>query len=182
MPFTGDKTSWHGFDRYDLQIDTKTLELAPFLPAPTDKSSVTNPLNALQKSYRPSTGPRTLAIRLRMPHGHGDAGEAPPEVFTFADSILKHGDPLDRVTGQGRDGAQVWATVAGTHPLAKVELNWTKDSGPWPKRLWESQPATLYATNRVSATLPDGVTVYYLNIFDDRECVVSTEHEEMPSR
>jgi hypothetical protein len=27
--------------------------------------------------------------------------------------------------------------------------------------------------------LPEGVTVYYLNLFDDRDCVVSSEHEEL---
>ena len=33
---------------------------------------------------------------------------------------------------------------------------------------------------RVSASLPEGTRVYYLNLFDDRGCVVSTEHEECP--
>ena len=27
---------------------------------------------------------------------------------------------------------------------------------------------------RVAASLPDGVRVYYFNLFDDRECVAST--------
>lgn len=138
--------------------------------------------NALQKSYRLPTGPRTLAIRLRMPHGHGDAGEAPAEIFTFADSILRGGDPLTRITGQGRDGAQVWATSIGKRPVTKAEVNWTKDVGKWPARKWESAPAAFdTATGRVTATLPAGVTVWYLNLFDDRNCVVSTEHEELPA-
>jgi uncharacterized protein YycO len=32
---------------------------------------------------------------------------------------------------------------------------------------------------KVVATLPDGVRVYYINLFDDRDCVVSTEHVEL---
>ena len=94
--------------------------------------------NALQKSYRLPSTPRTLAIRLRMPHGHGDAGEGPKEIFTFADSILKDGDPLIAITGQGRDGKNVWATYSGKHPVLKAELNWTKDTGLWPARKWEA--------------------------------------------
>jgi dienelactone hydrolase len=138
--------------------------------------------NALQKSYRLPTGPRTLAIRLRMPHGHGDAGEAPPEVFAFADSILKQGEPLLRLSAVNRDGARVSATVTGARPIAKAELNWTKDTGAWPARIWQAVPATVGPAGMLTATIPEGATVYYLNVFDDRNCVVSTEHEELTIR
>ena len=138
--------------------------------------------NALQKSYRLPSGPRTLAIRVRMPHGHGDAGEGPAEIFTFADSILQGGDPLARILGQGRQDTQVWATIANRRPITKAELNWTTDRGKWPERKWESAPAQFdAATNRVTAVLPADGSVWYLNVFDDRGCVVSTEHEEIPA-
>jgi len=135
--------------------------------------------NALQKSYRLPAGPRTLCIRLRMPHGHGDAGEGPQEIFTLADSILKQGVALARLTGQGRDGNQVWATFDSQCEIKKAELNVTRDLGKWPDRKWDALPAQLDATGRVTATLPEGTTVYYLNVFDARDCVVSTEHEEL---
>ena len=32
---------------------------------------------------------------------------------------------------------------------------------------------------KASATLPDGITVYYINLFDNRDCVTSTEHVEI---
>lgn len=135
--------------------------------------------NALQKSYRLPSGPRTLCIRLRMPHGHGDAGEGPKETFTFADSILQQGVPLAKLTGQGRDGSRVWATFESPCKLQKAELNVTRDVGKWPDRKWEALPAEVTAAGRVTATLPEGTTVYYLNVFDERDCVVSTEHEEL---
>ncbi len=136
--------------------------------------------NALQKSYRLPPGPRTLAIRLRMPHGHGDAGEAPKEIFAFADTFLNGGEPLIKITGQGRDNKQVWATLSGKRNVVKAELNWTKDTGLWPKRKWESTSTTINKDeNRITATLPEGTTVYYFNLFDDHDCVVSTEHEEV---
>lgn len=135
--------------------------------------------NALQKSYRLPKGPRTLCIRLRMPHGHGDAGEGPKEIFTFADGVLKGGVPLPRFTGQGRDGNQVWATFESAGKILKAELNVTRDVGRWQDRKWEALPAQVDASGRVTATLPEGTAVYYLNLFDDRDCVVSTEHEEL---
>ncbi|OIO94750.1 MAG: hypothetical protein AUJ96_28095 [Armatimonadetes bacterium CG2_30_66_41] len=134
--------------------------------------------NALQKSYRLPKSPRTLCIRLRMPHGHGAAGEGPKELEVFADSILKGGVPLAKVTGQGRDGAQVWATFESGVPVVKAELNYTKDTGKWPDRTWVALPAQL-SEGKVTASLPEGTTVYYLNLFDERECVVSTEHDEI---
>jgi dienelactone hydrolase len=141
-------------------------------------------LNALQKSYRLPCGPRTLCIRLRMPHGHGDAGEGPLETFAFADSILKGGEPLPRITGQGQEGRRAWATFTSVRPIVKAELNITRAGGNWPDRLWEALPAALEpagaasagVAGKATAELPEGVTVYYLNLFDDRSCAVSTEH------
>ena len=135
-------------------------------------------LNAWQKSYRLPKGPRTLCLRLRMPHGHGDAGEGPEEIFTFADSVLKNGTPLPRLTGQGCRGRNVWATFDTRIPIEKAELNVTADDGPWPERRWEALPAVWNAREgRCTATLPENTRVYYLNVFDQRQCVVSSEPE-----
>ena len=69
------------------------------------------PMDSLQKSYRLAQGPHTLCIRLRMPHGHGGPGENPAEILAFAESQLRRGQPLAKITGQGRDGDQVWSHV-----------------------------------------------------------------------
>lgn len=133
---------------------------------------------ALQKSYRDPKGPRTLCIRLRMPHGHGGAGENPEEIHVFANSILKGGVPLARITGQGRDGRTAWVTYESMVPVIKAELNVTKMTGKWPDRLWEALPAEVDGQGKVTATLPDDVTAYYFNLIDDRNLVVSSEHVE----
>ncbi len=138
-------------------------------------------LNALQKSYRLPPGPRTLCVRLRMPHGHGAAGEGPVEIFTFADSILKGGEPLPAITGQGREGPSVWAAFTSVRPVVRADLNITRAAGPWVDRLWTALPAAIHPEGRVTAELPEGVTVYYFNLTDDRGCVVSSEHVELPS-
>jgi dienelactone hydrolase len=134
-------------------------------------------MNALQLSYRLAKGPHWLCLRLRMPHGHGGPGENPKEIHVFADSLLKGGAPLPVITGCGRDGTNVWATYSARVPVLKAKLNFTKDTGRWQDRQWESIPAGL-TNDRVTASLPAGTRVYYFNLFDERDCVVSTEHEE----
>ena len=96
-----------------------------------------------------------------------------------AASAARGGVPLPQLTGQGRDGKQVWATFETAGRIAKAELNITRDTGKWPDRKWEALPAQLDTQGRVTATLPEGVTVYYLNVFDERGCVASSEHEEI---
>lgn len=135
-------------------------------------------LGAMQRSYRLPKGPRTLCVRLRMPHGHGGAGENPEEIRVFADSLLKDGASLARIAGSGREGTKAWVTSTSSVPVIKAELNFTRDTGRWQDRKWEALPADL-ADGRISAQLPEGTRVYYFNLFDDRGCVVSTEHETL---
>jgi dienelactone hydrolase len=133
-------------------------------------------MNALQLSYRLPKGPRILCVRLRMPHGHGP-GETPEEIRIFADSILKQGAPLARITGQGCDGMNAWVTYDSKVRMVKAELNYTKDTGRWQDRKWETIPASIKDA-KATAELPVGARVYYHNLVDERGCVVSTEHEE----
>jgi hypothetical protein len=142
----------------------------------TGSNDFAYPLRALQLSYRLATGPHSLCVRLRMPHGHGGAGENPQEIRVFADSILKGGTGLPTITGSGREGTDVWATYVTKVPVTKAELNYTTDSGRWQERKWESIPAD-QTNGRISARLPDGTRVYYFNLYDERDCVVSSEHE-----
>jgi hypothetical protein len=137
-------------------------------------------LPALQKSYRLiPTDHRTLAIRLRMPHGHGPAGEGPKEIAVFADSILKEGEPLATVTSQERKGSQVSIGFQSPRPIVKAELNFTNDvTSPWPKREWKALPAIVKG-GKVTGELPADARFYYMNLFDDRDCVVSSEHAEV---
>jgi dienelactone hydrolase len=138
------------------------------------------PMDSLQRSYHLPTGPRTVCLRVRMPHGHGGAGENPAEIHALADALLQGGMPLVKITGQGRQGEQAWATYAAASPLERAELNFTCDLGVWQKRKWETTAARIDALHhRVTAQLPAGVTTYYFNLIDRRQLIVSTEHEEL---
>ncbi|MCX6898057.1 MAG: prolyl oligopeptidase family serine peptidase [Verrucomicrobia bacterium] len=188
--FLGDNSAWlKNFEQMGKETAAKWLKLwdpSRYLPRAkmpmlwvTGTNDFAYPFDSLQKSYRQPSGKRTLCIRVRMPHGHGPAGEGPEEIRALADSLLKKGKPLARITAQGRKGDDIWATFESKAKIVKAELNFTKDTGVWQKRLWETTVANLdTAKRKATAAVPAGATVFYLNLFDEQGLVVSTEHIE----
>jgi len=149
----------------------------PFLWV-TGTNDFAYPLDSLQKSYRLPTGGRTLCIRVRMPHGHGGAGENPEEIRVFADALLRKGEGLCRVGRIGRAGRRVEVAYEYGGTIQGAELIYTRDRGRWPERNWEAASAAVDGgARRIGAELPDGISTYYLNVTDERGCVVSAEHE-----
>lgn len=133
------------------------------------------PLDSLRKSYLLPRGPRTLSIRVRMPHNHPE-GENPEEIRVFADHLLKSAPPLATVRSQGRDGREAWVTYKASVTIQKAELNYTSDKGAWHERTWNSVPTDLNTRKHtVKATLPVSVTAYYFNLIDTRGLIVSSE-------
>ncbi len=190
--FLGDDSGWRDVDLRNIGPEKaarwlKWWDPSEYLPDATlpllwvdGTNDLAYPLNSVQKSYRLPKGPRTLATRVRMEHGHGGPGENPEEIRVFADSVLKGAAPLTRITSQGRDAHRIWAKFDSSSTIVKAELNYTTAIGKWQDRKWETMPADLEA-GLVSAALPAGVTVYYLNLIDQRGLVVSSEHVEVPS-
>jgi dienelactone hydrolase len=134
------------------------------------------PLGSWQKSYRLPRGKRTLAVRVRMKHNHPD-GASPEEIHHFANAVLRKGVPMARITGQGHRDGRVWVRFASARPIVRAELNYTRDSGPWKDRLWEIARAELNG-KQATAAIPGSARIYYINLFDDRGIVVSSEHAE----
>jgi dienelactone hydrolase len=192
--FLGDNSAWlDAFAGMGAEKAAKWLQLwdpSVYLPHAampmlwvTGTNDFAYPMDSLQKSYRLPKAPHTLAIRPRMPHGHGGAGENPEEIHAFADNILTGATPLATITKQGRDGNAAWVEYAAKPPVTKAELHYTKATGKWQDRLWECAPATLDAkANRATAEIPEGTTVYYINLTDESDLVVSGEHEELPAK
>jgi len=137
-------------------------------------------LPAYQQSYRRAKGPRTLCIRLRMVHGHGGPGENPEEIRVFCDSILKNGKSLAKIKGSGIEKGNAWATYSGPVAITNAQLNFTRDAGRWQDRTWETINVQVTG-DRVAAPVPPGAKAIYFNLFDERNCVVSSEHELMES-
>ena len=139
------------------------------------------PMDSWKKSWMLPKSPQTLCLRIRMPHGHGPAGENPEEISVYADSCLKNGKPLATITEHGIRNNEVWAKFRSEVPIVKAELCFTRSTEKWQDREWETLPAQIDATaSQATANVPADATVYYLNLFDDRQCAVSTEHTERP--
>lgn len=129
------------------------------------------PLSSLRKSYHLPKGPRTLVIRVRMPHSHPD-GALPKEIAAFADAILKRGEPLPRVLAASGEMVK----FKSVRPITKAELNFTKDGGPWPQRKWDTVPAQLLQkTHRAQGSVPPDATAWYFNLFDSQGLMVSSD-------
>lgn len=190
--FLGEDSTWlPTFEKMSAETRAKWLSLwdpsvylknakMPMLWV-TGTNDFAYPMGSLQKSYRLPQGDRTLAIRVRMPHGHGGLGENPPEIHLFAESILNGGKALPKIADQGRDANKAWIKFASVVPIKKAELNFTKDSGKWQPRKWETLPAVIDG-DKASAAIPEGATVYYFNVTDDRDVVSSSEHVEIPAK
>ena len=140
------------------------------------------PLDSLRESYSLPRAPRTLSIRVRMPHDQTTSSTC-KEVHAFAESLLRGGEPLAQVEMQPRIDQKVGARFHGPIPVVGAELNYTLDAGPWQKRTWRTMPAKLdAAAGTASGVLPDAATAYYFNLIDQRGLVTSTEHYPLSPR
>jgi dienelactone hydrolase len=136
------------------------------------------PMDSWQKSYRLPEGSRTLSLRMRMAHGHGGAGENPPEIHAVAEALFRGGNPLAQITHCSLESGVLAANFESKEPITKAELSYTNDTGPWVDRHWQTMPAELdFSSGTVSAKFPATTTVCYLNLFDAKDRVVSSEHQ-----
>lgn len=147
----------------------------PFLWV-TGTNDFAYPMDSLQTSYRMPINDRSLCVRVEMAHGHA-AGWEPHEIDVFTDSVLRAGAPLARLSDGGSDGRRLWTSFESSRPVMRAEIVYTRATGHWADRKYNVLPAVVdEAEGCVSAEVPSLTTVCFLNVFDDRDCVVSTEH------
>jgi hypothetical protein len=131
------------------------------------------PMPSTQKSAQAVRGPAILRFELRMKHGHGPGWQL-PEIYAFADSIVKDGERLVTLEKPKIMGDQVTVSFSSAVKVVQAELLYTKDTGLWPQRPWETAPATV-ADSVVRAAIPDGASVVFFNLTDTRGMMVSSE-------
>jgi len=137
------------------------------------------PMDSLQKSYQLPPGERTLCIRPEMAHGH-EPGWRAPEIGIFADAHLNNGQPLPRITSYGHSDNHLWLEYQSSSPVTKAEIIFTRACGQWQDRKYNTTPAVINpSTCRVDAIIPAKTTICYLNLTDERGCIVSTPHFEL---
>lgn len=135
-------------------------------------------MSSWQKSYRLPKGQRMLSLQVEMKHSHPD-GAKPEEIFAYAKAKLMGGPNLVEIRKQGMLQQEVWAIYGTKTKPVKAELAFTRDTGKWQDRKWETIPAKIDTNSRrVAASIPESARVYYLNLIDERGLIVSTEHHE----
>jgi hypothetical protein len=118
-----------------------------------------------------------------MPHGHGPAGENPEEIRVFADALLNRGKPLPKIKSSQLLGDKIVVEYEAEVGIKKAELAYTEQSGAWQQREWKSMDVPIdLVTRTVACQVPAQATVVYINLFDDRDCVVSSPHIEMGNK
>jgi hypothetical protein len=131
-----------------------------------------------QKSYRLPHGERLLSLQVRMKHSHPD-GAKPEEIFAYAKAKLQGGPALIKIEKQGVSPEEAWAIFGKQSKPVKAELCFTRNTGKWQDRNWETIPASIDArSRRVTARTPEAARSFYLNLVDERGLIVSTEHHE----
>ena len=110
-------------------------------------------------------GGRTTA-NFVVPLGHSDGGQIHLVNRRFADSILKDASQLPVVGRTQRHGNTVSASVKSTRPILRAELAYTFERPITWKSVWETKPAVMQEST-VSAELPEGVSAFVLNVFDE---------------
>jgi len=152
------------------------LAEAPFLWV-TGTNDRAYPMDSLRKSYLLLKSPSRLCLKVRMPHGHVFHIA---EGFAFADHFAFGKPPLPSFVKVVRADRRVTAVVRATMPVSRAELNYTPDRGVWQKRLWQTVPAAFDSVSgAVTAELPEGAAVYYINLVTDRGLAISSGHEEL---
>ncbi|NLS97791.1 MAG: prolyl oligopeptidase family serine peptidase [Planctomycetaceae bacterium] len=133
------------------------------------------PLDSYQRSYRSVPGPIDLRIEVAMKHSH-QHGWAPKEIGFFVDSVLAGGAPLARLSQIHVEGNKVRADVVNKVPVAKGQLHFTSDTGPWQERKWQTVEAQV-VDGAICGELPDTrPLVFYLSAIDDRGAITSAQH------
>ncbi|MGE5341672.1 MAG: dienelactone hydrolase family protein [Candidatus Omnitrophota bacterium] len=149
-------------------------------------------LPIFQKSYRATPLRGTLNLRPRLRHDELHSRKL-REIDAFVAHALKGEPPLLSIVEQGRDKCTAWVTVASsdsTLSAVSAALYYTKSSGPWKGREWQSTGATVEAkiernieeskkTQTIRARIPVGTTAYFIGVKDNRNRFVSSEYREI---
>lgn len=132
-------------------------------------------LDSYAKSYVKVTGPRTIRIQPKMPHGH-TSGWQPKEIQIYIDSILRNGTPLAQVGTMTVDNdGTVSVPFKSATEILNAKLHYTTETGLRSKRSWESLDCKI-GDNRVTATgLPAEANTWVVTLTDSRDAMVSSE-------
>ena len=133
------------------------------------------PIDIFERCARAAGGPSTRCYRGHMLHGHGP-GWKKPELYVFADSIVKGTQPLPSLSRPEMDPKTRIVRTKTTGKLVGASLFFTTDSGLWKGKGWSNIPCDVRDGEAISRKpLPEGAKAYNVNAKDDRDLLISSE-------
>lgn len=143
-------------------------------------NDVTFPVIDTIRSSALTKGQKRFSLRVRMPHSHGPVSENPLEILDFAESVnsKKELPPLFGKIKFKKGCLSV--SYASSRKIVRAELNYTRASGYWTDRFWNTVPAEVdRKTKNISVKLPYASTACFFNIYDDKELMYSSPLKEI---
>jgi pimeloyl-ACP methyl ester carboxylesterase len=131
------------------------------------------PMDIWQKSLESVKGPVFMRVPIRLKHAHIWTEK---EIYAFANAAVKGGIQLAKVGNVSYNSAYAKVHVESKTKLTNAELCYTKDSGVWENRFWQSNPAEIDVHNVVIASIPPHTKAFYFNITDERGLTVSSKY------
>lgn len=131
-------------------------------------------LHKFSKSYETSAGDAWMSIKFGLKHSHPQ-GWSPEEIYAFADSIVKGGAKLPRISGLAQNKNNIEIKYSATTEVTKAVLYYTNDVSDWYKVKWLQEDLQINADKKtIKATLPGDYKAFFVNITDSRGLVVSS--------
>ena len=172
------KLSKTSSERWIKQYDPSNFisqSKAKFLWITGAKDQHFNP-SMFSRTYNDVLSNSNFRIISDMPHGHFE-GATPNEIAAFMNRYLKNDSyQLPYIKSISNHTNSYTAIVSSTEPIVEATLCFTKDSTTkFEKRVWNTLPAHI-DNKTISVQLPEGVTLWMLNIKDAKGMIVSSKH------
>ncbi len=160
---------WHRLWDPSQYIGSATMPIA-FLNGTNDFAY---PMDSYARTCQLVRGEKNYSIQLRMRHGHIFGFR---EFFFFADHYIKGTPPLPVVSEPAIKDGLLLANVKAASKLVSSRLHYT--TGPHrdnKTRKWISKPLKIQGTAISGNAPPPEATVWYVDVTDDRNAVVSSK-------
>lgn len=130
------------------------------------------PFDALSRSFRTVPAAlKRLGVRVAYPHNHTEC-RTEETIFDFAGAVLNNRS-IPAVSEIVRDGNRLSAAVDSERRLRKAEFNFTRATGYWGDRCWNTLPVEP-VDGCIGAEIPRCATAAYFTVFDHNGCCYSS--------
>jgi len=134
-------------------------------------TSVADPvfqIDIFAKSAQATGGPSTLCMRPWMIHGHGNGWNDAPEIWSFADHLVKDGPPLPKLGRPIINPGTGMLHTKYTGDITDAWIYFTSSAGLWKSRKWHFIECARGEKELVAKKpLPQGTTAYLVYVFRD---------------